>query len=115
MQTQEADRSVHVADRFGFAGLVLDLGAHRLTDAAGADVALTPAEFNLLAALVGSAGRALSRDHLMQAMVGRESEAFDRSVDVLVGRLRRKIERDPKSPKLIVTVRTPILRRGRLD
>src|SRR5690242_8601354 len=40
----------------------------------------------------------------MQAMVGRESEAFDRSVDVLVGRLRRKIERDPKNPKLIVTV-----------
>jgi adenylate cyclase len=93
-----------VADRLGFAGLVLDLGAHSLTDAAGTEVALTPAEFNLLAALVGGAGRALSRDHLMQAMVGRESEAFDRSVDVLVGRLRRKIERDPKSPKLIVTV-----------
>jgi adenylate cyclase len=104
VQTQEAGRSVHAADRFGFAGLVLDLGAHSLTDAAGAEVALTPAEFNLLAALVGSAGRALSRDHLMQAMVGRESEAFDRSVDVLVGRLRRKIERDPKNPKLIVTV-----------
>jgi adenylate cyclase len=104
VQTQEADRSVHVADRFGFAGLVLDLGAHSLTDTAGADVPLTPAEFNLLAALVGSAGRALSRDHLMQAMVGRESEAFDRSVDVLVGRLRRKIEPDPKNPKLVVTV-----------
>jgi len=104
VQTQEADRSVHGADRFGFAGLVLDLGAHSLTDTTGAEVPLTPAEFNLLAALVGSAGRALSRDHLMQAMVGRESEAFDRSVDVLVGRLRRKIERDPKNPRLIVTV-----------
>ena len=45
MQTQEAGRSVHAADRFGFAGLVLDLGAHSLTDAAGAEVALTPAEF----------------------------------------------------------------------
>jgi hypothetical protein len=55
-------------------------------------------------ALVGSAGRALSRDRLMQAVVGRELEAFDRSLDVLVGRLRRKIERDPKNPKLIVTV-----------
>jgi DNA-binding response OmpR family regulator len=80
VQTQEADRSVQVADRLGCAGLVLDLGAHSLTDAAGAEVALTPSEINLLAALVGSAGRALSRDHLMQAMVGRESEALDRSV-----------------------------------
>src|SRR5262249_34353413 len=65
---------------------------------------LTPSEFGLLAALVRGAGRALSRDHLLQAVAGREAEPFDRSVDVLVGRLRRKIEPDPKNPRLIVTV-----------
>jgi adenylate cyclase len=98
------DRSQAPTDRICFAGLVLDIGAHTLTDPAGSDVPLTPAEFNLLAAFVRGAGRVLSRDHLMQAMAGRESDAFDRSVDVLVGRLRRKIEPDPKNPRLIVTV-----------
>ena len=98
------DRKASAAERFGFAGLVLDIGAHSLTDATGNSVLLTPAEFRLLAALVRGAGRALSRDHLMQAMAGRDAEAFDRSVDVLVGRLRRKVEPDPKTPRLIVTV-----------
>ena len=87
-----------------FEGFTLDLDGHALTDAAGQDVPLTPAEFGLLAAFVRGAGRALSRDHLLQAVAGRESEASDRSVDVLVGRLRRKIETDPKAPRLIVTV-----------
>jgi TolB-like protein len=98
------DRKAPEAERFGFAGLVLDIGAHSLTDAAGNDLPLTAAEFKLLAALVRGAGRALSRDHLMQAMAGRDAEAFDRSVDVLVGRLRRKVEAAPKAPRLIVTV-----------
>ena len=68
------------------------------------DLALTPSEFGLLSVLVRGAGRALSRDHLLQAVAGREAEAFDRSIDVLVGRLRRKIEADLKNPRLIVTV-----------
>jgi DNA-binding winged helix-turn-helix (wHTH) protein len=85
-------------------GFTLDLDGHALADATGRDVPLTPAEFGLLAAFVRGAGRALSRDHLLQAVAGRDTEAFDRSVDVLVGRLRRKIEADPKAPRLIVTV-----------
>ena len=83
---------------------MLDLAGRSLTDAAGKDVPLTPSEFVLLASFVRGAGRALSRDYLLQAVAGREAEAFDRSIDVLVGRLRRKIEADPRTPRLIVTV-----------
>jgi adenylate cyclase len=97
-------RKASIAERFGFAGMLLDIGAHSLTDEVGRDLQLTPAEFKLLAALVRGAGRALSRDHLMQAIAGRDTEAFDRSVDVLIGRLRRKVEPDPRTPRLIVTV-----------
>ena len=91
-------------ERATFAGLTFDIEARTLTGASGNDLALTPSEFALLAALVRGAGRALSRDHLLQAVAGREADKFDRSVDVLVGRLRRKIEPDPKNPRLIVTV-----------
>src|SRR6202012_2164873 len=78
--------------------------AHSLTDAAGNDVGLTPAEFSLLATFLRGAGRALSRDHLLQGGSGRDAGAFDRSVDGLVGPVRRKIEPDPKAPRFIVTV-----------
>ena len=80
-------------------------GPRAPSSGSGKEVALTPAEFGLLAAFVRGAGRAPpSRDHLLQAVAGRDAEAFDRSIDVLVGRLRRKIEPDPKVPRLIVTV-----------
>ena len=82
--------------RMAFAGWVFDTDARTLTDCNGNECALTPAEFNLLATFARNAGRAQSRDHLLQSVAGREAETFDRSVDVLVGRLRRKIEPDPK-------------------
>ena len=104
MQHHDGIENRQEPERLGFAGLVLDLDGHSLTDAAGKDVSLTPSEFVLLASFVRGAGRALSRDHLLQAVAGREAEAFDRSIDVLVGRLRRKIEADPRTPRLIVTV-----------
>ncbi len=87
-----------------FEGLTLDLAARTLVDASGRDVALRRSEFELLLAFVAAPGRALSRDHLLEAVAGRRSEPFDRSIDVLVGRLRRKIEPEPKEPRLIVTV-----------
>ena len=87
-----------------FEGFSLDLAGHVQSDGSGKEVALTPAEFGLLAGFVRGAGRALSRDHLLRTVAGRDSETFDRSIDVLVGRLRRKIEADPKMPRLIVTV-----------
>jgi TolB-like protein len=87
-----------------FADLILDLDACTLTRESGKTIALTHGEFALLRVFVSRPGRALSRDMLLDATFHRQFEPFDRSVDVLVGRLRRKIEPDPKEPRLIVTV-----------
>jgi DNA-binding winged helix-turn-helix (wHTH) protein/class 3 adenylate cyclase len=70
----------------------------------GETVPLTRGEFALLRFLASHPRRILSRDMLLDATAGRGFEPFDRSVDVMVGRLRRKIEPDPKAPRLIVTV-----------
>jgi len=66
---------------------------------------LTPLEYDLLATLAGSAGRVLSRDQLLDAVAGRNYEVFDRSVDVHISSLRRKLGEDPKNPSFIQTVR----------
>jgi DNA-binding winged helix-turn-helix (wHTH) protein len=87
-----------------FAGYGLDLAGHSLADPVGKDIPLTHSEFGLLRAFVERAGRVLSRDQLLQLTVGRDAEPYDRTVDVLVARVRRKIEPDPKRPSLIVTV-----------
>ena len=89
---------------FGFAGFVFDLDACTLKRESGEAIALTRGEFALLREFVRRPGRVLSRDFLLDAMVGRRNEPFDRSVDVMVGRLRRKIEPDPKQPSVIQTV-----------
>lgn len=88
----------------GFAGFVLDPAGRTLTGAGGRIVPLTPSEFDLLSTFVRAGGRALSRDYLRTAVTGRGAEQFDRSVDVLVGRLRKKIEPDPATPSLILTM-----------
>src|SRR5579883_2156545 len=87
-----------------FEGWALDMASRSLTDPKGNDVHLTRAEFDLLAVLATRAGRAQTRDQLLDAIAGRESAPFDRTIDVLIARLRRKIEVDPKSPKLILTM-----------
>ena len=87
-----------------FSRLTLDLDACTLTRETGEAIALTRAEFALLRFMSGRPGRVLSRDTLLDAVSNRRMEPFDRSVDVLVSRLRAKIESDPKQPKLIVTV-----------
>ncbi len=87
-----------------FAGYRLDLGGHSLLDPTGKEVSLTHREFSLLRVLVQKAGRVLSREQLLQILAGREAEAYDRSIDMQIVRLRRKIEPDPKHPSLIVTV-----------
>jgi len=87
-----------------FGGLILDLDACMLARESGEAIPLTRGEFALLRAFVTRPGRVVSRDTLLDALTNRRFEPFDRSVDVLIGRLRRKIEPDPKQPCLIVTV-----------
>ena len=87
-----------------FDGLTVDLGGHSLWDCHGREVPLTRSEFALLAAFVRNLGRVLSRDQLLDAVAGRGAEPYDRSIDVLVGRLRKKIEPDLEAPRFILTV-----------
>ena len=92
-------------ERFRFAGWQLDLAARRLLDPAGSEVALTTGEFDLLATFVRHPGRVLSRDFLLERTRGREAAPFDRTIDVQVGRLRKKLEADPERPEIIKSVR----------
>jgi DNA-binding response OmpR family regulator len=92
----------HKVLRFG--SLEIDRDARSVT-VAGASCELTSYQFDLLVALAERAGRVLSRDQIMEAVRGRELEAFDRSIDVHMGRIRNAIELDPKDPKRILTVR----------
>ena len=89
---------------FAFAGLVFDLAACTLKRESGEAIALTRGEFALLREFVRRPGRVLSRDFLLDAVVGRRNAPFDRSVDVMVARLRKKVEPDPKQPSVIQTV-----------
>ena len=87
-----------------FGSLEIDRDARTVT-VAGAPCELTSYQFDLLVALAERAGRVLTRDQIMEAVRGRELEAFDRSIDVHMGRIRAAIEHDVKAPKRILTVR----------
>ncbi len=87
-----------------FGRLEIDLGA-RQARIAGKPADLTGPQFDLLVVLAQSAGRVLSRDQIMDALKGHPMEAFDRSIDVHVSRIRACIEDDPKMPKRVLTVR----------
>lgn len=92
-------------ERYGFAGMVLDMTSRELGTGAGTVQDLTTAEFNLLAIFVKRPHRVLSRDNIMDLLKGHEWSPVDRSIDALVGRLRKKVEPDPDRPRLIKTVR----------
>ena len=92
----------HKVMRFG--SLEIDRDA-RTVVVGGQTCDLTSYQFDLLTTLAERAGRVLTRDQIMEAVRGRELEAFDRSIDVHMGRIRAAIEADPKNPKRIVTVR----------
>ncbi|MGE8200711.1 MAG: response regulator [Variovorax sp.] len=87
-----------------FGTLEIDRNA-RTVSVAGALADLTSYQFDLLVAMAERAGRVLTRDQIMEAVRGRELEAFDRSIDVHMGRIRAAIEVDAKNPKRILTVR----------
>ena len=83
----------------------LDLETHQLVDAEGAETPITGMEFDLLRVFVENPNRVLSRDQLLTLTRNRDWEPFDRSIDIRIARLRRKIEPDPDKPSVIRTVR----------
>jgi two-component system OmpR family response regulator len=88
-----------------FAGWRFNLDSRELMSPDGVRVELSGGEYELLAAFVSRPQRVLSRDQLLDLARGRDSQPFDRAIDVQVSRLRRKIETDPANPVLIKTVR----------
>lgn len=95
----------NVRQRLGFAGWTIDLTVRDLRAPDGRAVALTGGEFDLLVTFVEHPGRPLSRAQILDMARHRAAAPFDRSIDVQVGRLRRKIETDPRRPRLIKTIR----------
>jgi two-component system phosphate regulon response regulator OmpR len=93
------------AQRVAFGRCRLDLAERKLYGADGAEIALTAAEFDLLALFARSPNRPLNRDQIMELAHNRAWDVFDRSIDLRVMRLRRKIERNPDKPEVIKTVR----------
>ena len=83
---------------------LLDVNRRELVDEDGVGLSLSTAEFDLLKVFLERPQRVLSRDQLLDLARGREAVAFDRAIDTLVSRLRRKLETDPKNPELIKTV-----------
>lgn len=91
--------------RVAVGACVLDLDSRQLFDAAGGEIPLTRMEFELLEVLVQRPNRPLTRDQLLNLTQNRDWDPFDRSVDIRVARLRRKVEADPEKPQCIRTVR----------
>lgn len=105
---RQAEGEVEIGERhqrYGFGNWMLDATAQLLQDADGRPIGLTSGEFKLLETMVTRANRVLTRDQLMDACYGNNSPAFDRSIDVCIGRLRKKLQDDPRNPVIIRTVR----------
>jgi two-component system, OmpR family, response regulator len=105
VHSRTGDSPQPTRSRARFAGWTLDLSSRELLSPAGQEVRLTTGEFDLLAAFVNNANQVLSRERLLDLARNREAGPFDRTIDVQVGRLRRKLEDDPQNPTLIKTVR----------
>ena len=105
VSSRTADRAPAPPSKARFAGWSLDLSSRELFSPAGNEVRLTTGEFDLLAAFVNNANQVLTRDRLLDLARNREAGPFDRTIDVQVGRLRRKLEDDPQRPSMIKTVR----------
>lgn len=91
--------------KFRFNGRIIDMTSQTVTDAEGRIVPLTSGEYKLLETFVTHANRVLSRDQLLDFICANDTPAFDRSIDVRIGRLRKKIDDDSKHPSMIRTVR----------
>ena len=102
---QSQTDSDDAGEQIRFAGWQIDLAQRELRDPGGAPVSLTTGEFNLLSALAQRPNRPLDRDQIMDLVKGQDWQPYDRSIDTQIGRLRKKLEADPKNPQLIKTVR----------
>jgi len=91
-------------ERIAIGNLVIDATTMQVT-VGGQSIALTTSEFTLLHALAKRSGRVLGREQLLQLLHGSTDDAFDRSIDVVVSRLRHKIEEDPRNPRMLKTIR----------
>lgn len=91
--------------RIPMAGCSLDVASHQLFDRDGSEIPITTMEFDLLRVFAAHPNQVLSRDRLLTLTRNREWEPFDRSIDIRIARLRRKIEADPENPQAIRTVR----------
>lgn len=103
--TKPAAEAGPVHERYRAGGWILDVTARELRAGDGKLVELTTAEFNLLELFVRRPSRVLSRDAIMDLLKGQDWSPLDRSIDTLVGRLRKKIEPDVETPTMIKTVR----------
>lgn len=101
----EATLGAAPTKRVRFGACLLDLDAHKLFDAEGREIRITAMEFDLLKAFAEHPNRVLNRDQLLEMAHNRSWEPFDRSIDIRIARLRRKVERDPAKPQVIKTVR----------
>jgi two-component system OmpR family response regulator len=97
---------VHHAAELAFGDWVLDTRARHLVDAQGTLVSLTGGEYRLLRVLLDHPHRVLTRDQLLNLTQGRDADAFDRSIDLLVSRLRQRLRDDAREPRYIKTVRS---------
>jgi DNA-binding response OmpR family regulator len=88
-----------------FGSCLLDLEVHKLFNADGIEIAITPMEFRLLKVFSEHRGRILNRDQLLELAHDRGWDPFDRSIDIRISRLRKKIETDPSKPEVIKTIR----------
>jgi two-component system, OmpR family, response regulator len=100
-----APAAASARERWRFADWLLDVASRTLRAPDGREVALTTGEFDLLCVFARHAGRVLTRDFLLEHTRGREAGPFDRTIDVQIGRLRRKLEEDAAQPRVIKSVR----------
>jgi two-component system OmpR family response regulator len=105
MHAGQEGHAAPVCRAYRFPGWELNLRTRRLTPTSGAQVALSNGEFNLLAALLATANRVVTRDQLIELSRRYDNEVYDRAIDVQILRLRRKIEANPAEPCIIVTER----------
>jgi DNA-binding response OmpR family regulator len=103
-QSRPAEAAVE-SKRVRFGRCQLDLASHQLFEADGQEIPITSMEFDLLKVFAEHPGKALSRDRILTLTKNREWDPYDRSIDIRIARLRRKVEADPENPHAIRTVR----------